>query len=160
MKLTTITKIMVGVIALALVLFCVVLLPELAREEAAGRANPPSSLPYFIASLYTIPIFVALWQTYKLLNFMDHNQAFSEASVRALKIIKYCAATFAVMVVVGAIALVVSAKMIDPSEDVAPVGPISAVLVFICTVIATFVAVLQRLVRNAIDMKSENDLIV
>ena len=36
-----------------------------------------------------IPFFVALYQAFKLLSYIDKNQAFSELSVKALKKIKY-----------------------------------------------------------------------
>ena len=47
-----------------------------------------------------IPFFVALYQAFKLLSYIDKNQAFSELSVKALKNIKYCAITISILYVV------------------------------------------------------------
>src|SRR3954464_12938170 len=47
----------------------------------------------FIAYAYigSIPFFVALYQAFRLLGYVRRNETFSERSVRALRIIKYCA---------------------------------------------------------------------
>ena len=47
-----------------------------------------------------IPFFVALYQAFKLLSYIDRNQAFSELSVKALKKIKFCALTISGLYVV------------------------------------------------------------
>ena len=47
-----------------------------------------------------IPFYVALYQAFKLLSYIDKNQAFSELSVRALKNIKICAITISGLYVV------------------------------------------------------------
>ena len=47
-----------------------------------------------------IPFFVALYQAFKLLSYIDKNQAFSELSVKALKKIKFCAMTISGLYVV------------------------------------------------------------
>src|SRR4029079_12604520 len=47
----------------------------------------------FLAYAYTasIPFFVALFQAFKLLAFAGQNKVFSQAAVKALRTIKYCA---------------------------------------------------------------------
>ena len=58
-------------------------------------ANPDyDQLLYpILISIYVsvLPFFAALYQTFKLLNHIDENQAFSDLSVKALKNIKICA---------------------------------------------------------------------
>src|SRR5215475_2825841 len=46
----------------------------------------------FIAYIYvgSIPFFVAIYQAVKLLGYVARDEVFSERSVRALRIIKYC----------------------------------------------------------------------
>ena len=82
--------------------------------------------------------------------------AFSELSVKALRNIKYCAITISALYAAGMPFLVSVAD-----KDDAP-GAVGFGLIFILAsiVVATFAAVLQRLVRNGLDMKSENDLTV
>lgn len=137
-----------------------ILLPELAREEAVGKIQPPSAYPYLLVWILSIPIFLALYQTLKLLNLIDKKKAFSDESVGVLQKIKYSAISFAILVVVFAAAVVIPAKNIDPAEDVTPVGTFGFIFVFVSSVIAIFVAVLQKLLKNAIEIKSENDLTV
>lgn len=46
-------------------------------------------------------LYFALYQTYKLIGYIDKNKAFSKLSVRVLKNIKYCAAIISSLFVVG-----------------------------------------------------------
>src|SRR5215207_7944446 len=48
--------------------------------------------PFIIyAYIASIPFFVALYQAFRLLGYIEQNQEFSQSSVRALRNIKYCA---------------------------------------------------------------------
>src|SRR2546428_12573587 len=55
----------------------------------------------FLAYVYLafVPFFVGLYQAFKTLAYARRNEIFSQRSVRALRIIKYCALTSAVFVV-------------------------------------------------------------
>src|SRR6266481_3429765 len=55
----------------------------------------------FLAYIYLafVPFFVALYQAFKLLGYARRNEIFSHHSVRALRIIKYCAMTTALFIV-------------------------------------------------------------
>jgi len=109
-----------------------------------------------IMCVTAIPFFFALYQTLKLLGYIDKNIAFSELSIRALKNIKYSAITISILYVVGMPFLFSVAD-----KDDAP-GVVGFGLIFILAsiVVATFAAVLEKLVRNGLDLKSENDLTV
>ena len=115
--------------------------------------------PYhlFAWGLYVpaIPFFVAVYQTMKLLKYIDKNRAFSDESVYALRMIRYCG--FIIAVMFGA-----SLPFLD---QVGPVGyhvltPIVTVVVIASLAVAVFAAVLQKLLKNALDIKAENDLTV
>lgn len=103
-----------------------------------------------------IPFFVALYQSFKLLSYIDKNQAFSELSVKSLQIIKFCAMTISGLYVV-ILPFVFLAADLDDAPGLVIVGMVP---VFASLVIAVFAAVLQKLLQEAIDIKSENDLIV
>ena len=111
-----------------------------------------------IIGLYVtaVPFFVALWQTLKLLKYIDRNIAFSDVSVKALKHIKQCAIIIAVLYVAG-VPLLIPIAEADDAPGLVVIGMIIACAPI---VVAVFAAVLQRLLRNAIDIKSENDLTV
>src|SRR5699024_6160794 len=98
-----------------------------------------------------IPFFIALYQALKLLNYIGNNNAFSELSVKALKHIKYCAVTISILYVIGIIFLI--------SQNASHPGIvlIGLTILFTSAVIAVFTAVLQKLLKNALEIKSEND---
>lgn len=159
--LTFFSKTIVYLMGVSVITVCGVLLPELAREEAVGKTNPPESTPLLIGAWeISIPIFFALYQVLRLLSYVEKNEAFSSKSVKALQYIKYCGIVYSVLIALSAITVIVWGKSIDPSEDVTPVISIGFIFIFTSSIIATFMAVLQRLLQNAIDMKSENDLTI
>ncbi|WP_205685236.1 DUF2975 domain-containing protein [Peribacillus acanthi] len=137
---------------------CIFVLPVIA--EFFAELNPKLDfLQYpFLIGLYVTAIvfFVALYQTLKLLSYIDKNEAFSELSVAALKKIKYCAITISALYVLFMPLLYLMAEV----DDAPGIILIGMVIIFGCIVISVFAAVLQKLLKNAIDIKSENDLTV
>jgi hypothetical protein len=105
----------------------------------------------------SIPFFVALYQAFKLLGYVDLNKVFSPQSVDAVRKIKYCAITISGAIVLALLYIRLSAPI---DEDPAGVTALGIVIIFASIVIATAAAVFQRLLQNAIDIKSENDLTV
>lgn len=103
-----------------------------------------------------IPFYLALYQAFKLLTYIDKNKAFSELSTKALKKIKYYAFAIGTVYVVILPFIYILAEI----DDAPGVMLIGMVIIFASLVIAVFAAVLQRLLKEAIDIKSENDLIV
>ncbi len=104
----------------------------------------------------SIPFFVALYQAVKLLGYIDGNQVFSQPSVNAVRNIKYCAITISGFIVLGLLYIRLSVI----GEDPAGVTALGIFTTFASIVIATAAAVFQRLLQNAVDIKSENDLTV
>lgn len=113
----------------------------------------------FLAYVYIafIPFFVALYQAVKLLGYIDKNKIFSQASVKAVRNIKYCATTFIAFIVAAEAYLFIA---IRGKDDIAGGVAIGFVIIFSSAVIATAAAVFQKLLQNAVDIKSENDLTV
>jgi hypothetical protein len=107
----------------------------------------------FIAS---IPFFVALYQAFKLLGYVDTNNVFSQLAVTALRNIKYCALIISGFIVLGVLYIMLFAKGDDPAGPTA----LGIILTFASIVIATAAAIFERLLQNAVDIKSENDLTV
>jgi hypothetical protein len=160
--LTTLTRGVVCLMGFAVFVVCAMLLPEIAREEA--QVDPTGThlvYPFLLfAWALSVPIFVALYHTMKLLRFIDRGTAFSGRSVNALQYIKTCAVVFGALLIMGVAAVVILSRSTDPREDVTPLISLGGILVLISSIIATFKAVLQKLLRNAIAIKSENDLTV
>ena len=103
-----------------------------------------------------IPFFIALYQALGLLSFIDKDNAFSESSVRALRNVKFCAVTISIVYMI----IIPFFYFIGEKDDAPGVIVIGLVFVFASLVIAVFMAVLQKLLKNAIGIKSENDLTV
>ncbi|MVX67452.1 DUF2975 domain-containing protein [Clostridium chromiireducens] len=103
-----------------------------------------------------VPFFVALYQALRLLGYIDKNISFSELSVKALKNIKYCAVTICTLYVI----LMPFVYLVAEKDDAPGLIIIGMAPIFASLVIAVFTAVLQRLLKQAIDIKSENDLTV
>ena len=104
----------------------------------------------------SIPFFVALFQTLKLLGYVEKDTIFSHTAIRAVRIVKYCALATIGFLVVAIFYIRVMAQGDDPA------GPtmMGLVAIFTSVVIATAAGVFQKLLQNAVDIKSENDLTV
>jgi hypothetical protein len=144
---------LIGSPVLALCIFGLVWLPNNPANPEYAYMLYPIVIGMYVA---TIPFFVALYQAFKLLSYIDNNQAFSELSVKALKKIKFCAITISGLFVV----ILPFVFLVADLDDAPGLIIIGMVPIFGSMVIAVFAAVLQRLLQEAIDIKSENDLIV
>ncbi len=113
----------------------------------------PLILYGYVAS---IPFFVALYQVFKLLGYVDRNQVFSQAAVDAARTIKYCALATPVFILIGMAWIRLGAGGEDSAGPVA----LGILAIFASLVIAAGVAVVERQLQNAVEMKSENDLTV
>jgi Protein of unknown function (DUF2975) len=113
----------------------------------------------FLAYIYLafVPFFVGLYQAFKILGYARRNEMFSQPSVRALRIIKYCALTTAIFIV-GAEAYIFI--FVRGTDDVAGGVMMGAFIIFVSAIIATTAAVFGRILQNSVKIKSENDLTV
>lgn len=155
---TLFLKIAVIFMGLPILALCIFLVPEIANF-AAELYPDIAYLKYLVfIDLYAaaIPFYFALYQAFKLLSYIDKNKAFSELSVRALKNIKYCAIAISTIFAVGMPLFYLVAER----DDAPGIILIGMVIIFASIVIAVFAAVLQRLLQEAINIKSENDLTV
>jgi len=112
----------------------------------------------FLAFVYigSIPFFVALYQAIKVLGYAGQNKIFSQAAVQALRTIKYCALAIIGFVVVDEIIIMLT----HGNDDAAGGVFVGVVITFGSIVFATAAAMFERVLQNAVDLKSENDLTV
>lgn len=155
---TLFLKLAVFLIGTPVLALCIFGLPWIARDAAESGLQWAYFLYGILIVMYVsaIPFFIALYQAFRLLNYIDKNQAFSELSVRALRNIKLCAITISVLFLVSMPLFFIIGEV----DDAPGVIVIGMVLTFAPMVVAVFAAVLQKLLKNAIDIKSENDLTV
>src|SRR3954467_6860534 len=157
---TLFLKVAVIFIGIPVLASCLFLLPQIANEanEAAEKGSDLAFVVYGILMVMyvsAIPFYFALYQSFNLLSYIDKNQAFSELSVRALKKIKNCAIIISGLYVVALPFVYIMAE-VDDAPGLIIIGMIP---IFAALVIAVFAAVLQRLLKEAIDIKEENALI-
>lgn len=121
-------------------------------SEKAGYYRP------ILIGMYVpaVPFFIALYQGWKLLNYIDKNKAFSTISVKALRIIKYCGFAISAMYAIG-MPYIFQVADLDDAPGAALIG---FVFVAAALMIGTAAAVFQKLFQKAVDLKSENELTV
>lgn len=149
---TIFLRIAIAIIGIGVLALCIFALPIGISSDSTGYYRP------LLIGLYVpaIPFFYALYQSLRLLDYIDKNEAFSSVSATAFRNIKYCATTIGALFVLG-LPYIYRAADMDDAPGVMLGGLVIAGAAF---VIATFSAVLQKLVQNAVDIKSENDLTV
>ncbi|WP_374967166.1 DUF2975 domain-containing protein [Lysinibacillus sp. RS5] len=155
---TLFLKMAVFLIGIPVLALCIFWLPWFANEAAEhypklAYLQYPTLIGVYVTA---IMFFVALYMALRLLSYIDKNEAFSDLSVRTLKNIKYCAIIISGMYVIGMPVFYLMADL----DDAPGIIVIGMVIIFASFVIAVFAAVLQKLLKNAIDIKSENDLTV
>ncbi len=145
--------VLVGIGALALLLWE----PHLEGRNAHATLFEIYFNDPFLAYAYigSIAFFVALYQAFKVLGYIRQNKAFSQATVKALRTIKFCALAIVGFVAVGELFI-----MLGDSDDRAGGIFIGILITFGSVVVATAAAMFERILQNAVDIKSANDLIV
>ena len=98
---------------------------------------------------------MALYQAFKVVGYAGQNKVFSQAAVKALRTIKYCAIALIGFVAVGEIFI-----MFGNSDDRAGGVFMGVLITFGSIVIATAAALFERILQDDVDIKSENDLTV
>ncbi|MBD8841954.1 DUF2975 domain-containing protein [Paenibacillus sp. FSL R7-0198] len=153
---TIFLKLAVLLIGVPILALCIFGIPWLANNPV--NPNYAGALYPIVIIMYVsvIPFIVALYQAFRLLSYIDKNEAFSLISVKSLKTIKYCAIVISSLYFV----MLPFVYVVAEKDDAPGLILMGMVPVFASLVIAVFSAVLQRLLQEAIDIKSENDLVV
>ena len=107
----------------------------------------------FLAYIYLafVSFFVGLTRAFKILGYARRNEIRSQRSLRALRIIKYCAMTTAIFIV-GAEAYIFI--FVRGTDDVAGGVMMGAFIILVSAIIATAAAVFERRLQNALEIKS------
>jgi hypothetical protein len=109
----------------------------------------------FLAYAYvaSIPFFVALHQAFQVLGNIRRNTACSWVTVKALRTIKLCALAMVGFAAVGELFII-----LGTSDDRAGGVVVGLLITFGSVVLATTAAMFERILRNAVEMKFENDV--
>lgn len=148
------------------VVLCLIAIVTLAGliwfPQTEGRAKDLDLLSIysdpFIVYIYiaSTPAFIGLYQAFKLLNLIDARKAFSQGAVNTLRNIKFASLGLIIFIALAMFYI----RFFAHGDD--PAGPTTLGIIasFTFAVIATAAAVFQKLLQNALDLKSENDLTV
>ncbi len=139
-----------GLVVLAL---CIFAIPSFIKEGGVNELFTPF---WVLIYLTTVPFYVASYQSIKMLVYIDRNTAFSKESVKALNSIKYCALEISLLYAICMPYVFKAADM----DDAPGIILLWIVVIAAPIVIAVFAALLQKLLQNTIDIKTENDLTV
>jgi len=145
--------ILIGIGALALLLWE----PHVEGRNAHATVFEIYFKDPFLAYAYiaSISFFVALYQAFKVLGYAGRNKIFSPEAVKALRTIKRCAIAMIGFVAGGEVFIA-----LGNSDDRAGGVFMGILITFGAMVMATAAAMFERILQNAVDIKSENDLTV
>lgn len=115
--------------------------------------SDPFILYIYVAS---IPFFFGLYQAFKLLNYIEKNKAFSGDAVKTLRNMKFASLSLILCIFFALLYI----RLFGNGDD--PAGPtgLGIIVSFAFGVVATAAAIFQKLLQNAVDFKTENDLTV
>ena len=153
---TTFLKVIIFLIGIVVLALCIIWLPGIAIKEPKTHPGDYSLYP-LLGYVYgcCIAFSVALYQAFKLLTYIERNNAFSELSLKSLKVMKKCGLTIILFFLLGIITLKVIAKI--SGDD--PAGPISLSFMSILatSIITAIVDVLQKLLINILEGNYHNN---
>lgn len=152
---TLFLRLVISLFAIAALVICGVGVPHMVADEVS-RHPDGAGVPYAImacAYILCIPFFTALFQGFRVLNFIDRDKTFSAATASSLRLIRNCA------VIIGAsfLAGIVTLHILSAGTGEDPAGPtmIAIVVMFFCLTIIAVSVVLEKQVRKAIDLRTE-----
>lgn len=153
---TSFLKVVIVIIGILVISLCIFYLPILTRVAIVrfpefSHLGLPVLLGLYITA---IPFYNALYHAFSLLLYIDQNNAFSHSSIIALKEIKHSAITIVVLYMISMFVLIF-VNALHPG-----IALLGLTIIFASLIIAFFAAILQELLRSALQIKSENDLTV
>lgn len=140
---------------LLIALFIVLVMPEFidVLNDFPAQLGIPVAIAMYLAAL---PFYYVLYETFRLIHYIDTNKAFSKRSVKSLKRIKYGAIALGGVYAFTTPFLWVMARMADAPG----VFGFGLVITGAAIAVATFAAVMQLVLQSAVEMKKEHDLTV
>ena len=143
--------VLIGILAIAIMIRFPLTEGRAANLDLFSIYADPFILYGYAAS---IAFFIALYKAFKLLGYIGQNKAFSQHSVTTLRSIKYCAIVLSILIVLAGLYI----RMFHNQDD-DPAGFLAMCVVttFVSLVVATAVAVFEKILQNGVDIKSENE---
>ena len=159
MRKSSLVFLQVVVVLIAIgVLFLLLWFPHIEGRNAQATNFEIYFKDPFLAFAYlgSLSIFIGLYKAFRILGYTRQNKAFTSETIKAFRTIKYCAIVLIGFVVVGEVFIFLNSG----SDDRAGGVMLGVLIAFGSVITATAAAVFERLLQNAVDIKSENDLTV
>lgn len=153
---TTFLKVLIILVGIAIAALGIFWLPGFAIDDA--KAHPKTAhflIPFLICAYgFAIAFSIALFHAFKLLTYIERNNAFSVLALKSLTVIKKCAIAVICLILLGIASLMVLAR--TTGED--STGPISLSLmsIFAVSVIFAILDALQKPIKNCLETKSKD----
>ncbi|WP_144548133.1 DUF2975 domain-containing protein [Bacillus sp. X1(2014)] len=153
---STFLKVIIFLAGIAVLTLCIYWMPVLTIRDVKAHPGDYSLYPLLVCAYgICITFSFTLYQVYKLLTYIERNNAFSELSLKSLKVIKKCAFIAIFFIVL----MIISLKVISKITGDDSAGPISLSLMGILatSIIAAIVDVLQKLLKNVLELNPKKD---
>lgn len=155
---TVFLRLGVSAIGLGVLALCIFLLPLIwihAYDEYPQRGY---AVRVVVAAMYlsAIPFYIGIYKGWRVLNAIDNNQAFSMRPVKSLKTIAWCAGIISAIYAISLPFFYIWADHVDAPGLMV----IGLFLTGMPLIICVAVALLARLLGEAVTIKNENDLTV
>lgn len=139
------------IVLVGIVVFAALLIePQLEGRNTHSTLFQTYFTDPFLAYIYlaSIPFFVALYQAFKVLGYARENKLFSQAAVKTLRTIKYCALIIAGSTIAAGIYIRIAAQ--SSGDDSAGAVMLGVVITFVSIVGAAVAAVLEKILKKAL----------
>jgi len=155
---TLFLRLAVTVIGLAVLALCIGLLPLIWTAAYIEYPHDGYAVRAVVAAMYAaaVPFYIGIYQGWRVLDAIDKNQVFSARPVRALKVVSYCAAAVSFIYILSLPFFYIWQESVDAPGLMV----IGLFLVGMPLIVSVAIGLLQRLLTEAINIKSENDLTV
>ena len=152
---TLFLRLVISLMAIAALAICGLGVPRMVVDEVS-RHPAGAGVPYAImacAYILCIPFFTALYQGFRVLNLIDRDKTFSNATAASLRLIRYCALVIGAALLAGIITL----RILSAGTGEDPAGPtmIAMLIMFFSLTVTAVSVVLEKQVQKAIDLKTE-----
>lgn len=150
------TLVFMALIVLALAVFA---LPHIYLGGLLEFPSVPTVILGIVIVMYaiTIPYFFVLWQSWKLLVYIDQKKGFSPFSIQAFRSIKWASLIGGFILMLGFVPLLYPIAQLQDAPGLLVIGFAFSCIPF---VVSLFASVMEKLFQNALDLKSENELTI
>ena len=149
---TLFLKVILYALSLGAISLSVFLIVNTIKLDLVGGYNPI----LIGVSITMLPFLFIFYQSLQLLNLIDKNQSITKYSVNALKNIKWTSLLLSLLYLVGSPYVFIVAE----KDDAPGVVALNMLLIIGPFTVGVFASILQKLLINAIDYKSETELTI